>query len=160
MTERKTGGQDGLRVRRVHMKPGVVVELVPPGGQKVLDREAEKARRNAALGAARGFFHENAQDIAFSMSGAVEDRDRIPDEGLRAVTIGLMDTGLGTDDVIRDVLKSLREKPFGDTNLSYSIDAARAYGRLLAEERDRILEERIAQDVAASKSTQKPRSRS
>lgn len=143
--ERRVGqGSDGLRVRRVHMKPGVVVELVPPGGQKVLDREAEKARRSAALGAARGFFTENAQEIAYLIGGAVEDRDNIPADGLRLVTLDLMDSGLGSDDAVREVVRALRERPFGDQNVTYSMDAARAYGRLLSEERERVIEEKVA----------------
>jgi len=157
MSERRIGGPDGIRVRRVHMRPGVMVEMVPPGGQKVLDQEAERAKKAAALGAARGFFTENAQDIAYLNGGAVEDRDNIPAEGLRSVTLGLMEAGLGSDDAVREVVRSLRERPFGDTNTTYSMDAARAYGRLLSEERERVLEERVAVEGSSKPTARTPR---
>ena len=150
--ERSRSGQgpDGLRRRRVHMRPGVVLEIVPPGGQKVLDKEEERIKRDAALSIARCFFVENAQSIAFLMSGEVEDRDEIPDDGLRAVTLELMDAGVGSADVVSDVMRALRERPYrGGSNTGYEVDAARAYGRLLEDDRERLKQDRINAEAAA-----------
>ncbi|MBP9716554.1 MAG: hypothetical protein KBD51_01285 [Candidatus Levybacteria bacterium] len=149
MTERKERRTpSGLKIRRVYMQPETVIQIVPPGGAKVLDQEAEKARRAAALEGARDYFHGNAQDIAFLMGGGVEDADRVHLDSaveLRTVTLGLMDTGIGTDDVIRDVRRSILAKP-GMIDPILALDAAKSYGRLLESERERVLEERIAQE--------------
>lgn len=157
MTERKERRTpSGLKIRRVYMQPETVIQIVPPGGAKVLDREAEKARRAAALENARNYFHGNAQEIAFLMGEGVEDADRIhldSAEELRGVTLGLMDVGLSSDDAIRDVRRSILARP-GMIDPIYALDAAKSYGSLLESERERVLEERIAQELAPAPKSQ------
>ena len=152
--ERRT--PSGLKIRRVYMQLETVIQIVPPGGAKVLDREAEKQRRLEALGSARGYFQEHAEDIAHLMGGGIEDSDRVhldSAEELRGVTIRLMDAELSSDDVVRDVQRSLRARP-GMIDATFALDTARSYGRLLSEERERVLEERIAQELAPAPKSQ------
>ncbi len=160
MTERKVRRTpEGLKIRRVHMQPETVIQIVPPGGVKVLDQEAEKARRAAVLEGARNYFQGNAQQIAFLMGGGVEDADRVhldSAEELRGVTLGLMDVGLSSDDVVRDVRRSILAKP-GMVDPIYALDAARSFGRLLESERERVLQERIAQESALAPKSPAPR---
>ena len=157
MSERRIGGPDGLRERRVHMKPGVVIKLVPPGGEAVLDQEELRVQQDAALRVARRFFHANAQDIAYTMAGEIDDVDRIDSVGLRDVTLGLKAVGLGAPDVLRSVRTSLQERPFGDTHTVYSRDAVTAYGTLLAADRKRLDEETGEVDPAPKPRARKPK---
>ncbi len=155
MTERKARRTpEGFKIRRVYMQPDTVIRIVPPGGEKVLDQEELRVQQDLALGKARRFFHANAQDIAYTMAGGIEDLDRIDAEGLRGVTLGLKAVGLGVSDVLRSVRISLQERPFGDTHTVYSRDAITAYGALLTDDRRRLDEETGEAEVAP-----KPRSR-
>lgn len=158
MTERKARlTPEGFKIRRVYMQPHTVIRIVPPGGEKVLDQEELRVQQDLALGKARRFFHANAQDIAYTMAGGIEDLDRIDAEGLRDVNLGLRAVGLGVHDVLRSVRTSLQERPFGDTHTVYSRDALTAYGALLADDRRRLDEETLEADAAPKPRARKPK---
>lgn len=158
MTERRTPGVPGDATRVVTLQPGqsVVIEAAP---SVVLNPSAEAKRlRIKALSDARDFFHENAADIALLMGGDVADRDSVQmDSGvrLREVVLGLMDVGIDSDEVVRNVQRSVLARP-GMIDPMFASDAARSYGRLLTEERERVLEERITVE-GAPKPAPKPR---
>lgn len=159
MTERRAVGPR----QTVVLQPGqsVVIEAASIA-TALTPSETAKRKRIEAFSRARGYFQENTEDIARLMGGEVEDRDRIQlDSGveLRELTLGLMEVGITADQVVRDVQRSLLGRP-GMIDPIYASDTARSFGRLLIEEEDRILEERIAQDAASSKLTPKPRLRS
>ncbi len=140
---------DGFNVRNIHVKPNTLYRFVPPGGEKALSAEEARERREAALREARAFFKVHAEDFAYAVGGEIDDRERIPSEGLRAVTLGLEGAGLGPADAEREIVRSLRERPFGDQNPTYSRDIARAFGEELT--RDLVGLNKDREDAAALK---------